>query len=135
MRVDCPSCAANYDIPDHLLVKGRKARCARCGVRFVPLAADPDPIAPAGDDAGEPVGGDDLADDVPATSATTAAEPLVPDRLSVQSQDPRPPLALQAAWGASIILLLLCGAGTVVWRDAIVQYWPAGAVILGGAGQ
>lgn len=133
MRVDCPSCAANYDIPDHLLVKGRAARCARCGARFVPLAADPTPVEP--EPAADP---EERGDEDQATAETPAAshpDPAVLDRLSVQSHAPRPPLALKAAWGASIILLLLCGAGTVVWRDTVVRHWPAGALILGAADQ
>lgn len=135
MRVDCPSCAANYEIPDHLLVKGRKARCARCGVRFVPLAAEPEAIdADRADERTEAVGDGATAGNVPSTNEAIATEPAVPDRLAVQSHDPRPPLALKAAWAASIILLLACGAGTVIWRDTVVRHWPAGALILGGPG-
>lgn len=131
MRVDCPSCAANYDIPDHLLVKGRKARCARCGTHFMPLPPDDGGLAPPSTDTDpEPAEAEAAA-----VTATDDADPVTSGRLSVQSHVPRPPLALRAAWGASIVLLLLLGTGTVMWRDTVVRHWPAGALILGSVDQ
>jgi predicted Zn finger-like uncharacterized protein len=41
MRIDCPACAAAYNVPDALLVPGRAVRCLRCGTEWQALAAHP----------------------------------------------------------------------------------------------
>ncbi len=54
MRIACPGCAAEYDVPDTLLATGpRSLRCARCGTEFraelppaEPFVAEPK-LAPA----------------------------------------------------------------------------------------
>jgi predicted Zn finger-like uncharacterized protein len=48
MRIACPNCAAEYDVPEALLAAGpRLLRCARCGHQF--QAALPGSAAPAAD--------------------------------------------------------------------------------------
>ncbi|MFC7608495.1 MJ0042-type zinc finger domain-containing protein [Teichococcus aestuarii] len=39
MRLECPACAAAYDVPDALLAPGRAVRCVRCAQSWVPLPA------------------------------------------------------------------------------------------------
>ncbi len=54
MRIACPGCAAEYDLPDTLLATGpRPLRCARCGTEFraelppaEPFVAAPEPAPP-----------------------------------------------------------------------------------------
>jgi len=51
MRVACPECTAEYDLPDALaarLGEGRTVRCARCGTTWAPAAQRPaePPAAP-----------------------------------------------------------------------------------------
>ncbi|WP_372621232.1 zinc-ribbon domain-containing protein [Falsiroseomonas sp.] len=56
MRIACPNCSAEYEVPDSLLATGpRLLRCARCGHQFqaalpgappAPEAAPPPPAAP-----------------------------------------------------------------------------------------
>jgi predicted Zn finger-like uncharacterized protein len=55
MRVACPSCTAEYEVPDAMLAAGpRRLRCARCGHQFqaaLPLpaaapATEPVPVPP-----------------------------------------------------------------------------------------
>ncbi|MFH5923475.1 zinc-ribbon domain-containing protein [Roseomonas xinghualingensis] len=51
MRVACPECTAEYDLPDTLaarLGEGRTVRCARCGTTWAPAAGQPaeTPAAP-----------------------------------------------------------------------------------------
>lgn len=36
MRLECPDCAAAYDVPESLVVPGREVRCVRCGHDWVP---------------------------------------------------------------------------------------------------
>jgi predicted Zn finger-like uncharacterized protein len=64
MRIACPSCAAEYEVPDALLAGGpRQLRCTRCGHAFTgalpgapPTAAPPsEPAAEAGPGAQPPV--------------------------------------------------------------------------------
>src|SRR5271165_1145438 len=45
MRIDCPHCAASYDVPDKLLVGRIAVRCARCAREW---ALDAPAIAPPG---------------------------------------------------------------------------------------
>lgn len=58
-------------------------------------------------------------------------EALKAERLSITSRAPTAPLALKAAWGASIAALALLAVGTVVWRDSVVRFWPASQHVLG----
>ena len=57
MKIVCPSCAAQYEVPELVLTSRRKMRCARCGTQWVPadVQADEQPLretaaarAPAG---------------------------------------------------------------------------------------
>ena len=46
MRIVCPACEAEYEVPDTLLANGpRKVRCARCAREWEPFAPPP-PIQP-----------------------------------------------------------------------------------------
>ena len=127
MRTECPSCSASYDIPDHLLVKGRKTRCARCGRDWVPVPSDAVTRTVA-KDAGSSTAVHTAPSDHEAEDEVRKAE-----RLSITSQPPTAPLALKAAWGASIAALALLAVGTIVWRDSVVRFWPASQHVLGGA--
>ena len=42
MRIQCPTCAATYQVADALLSPGRGVKCGQCGLMFAPLA----PLAP-----------------------------------------------------------------------------------------
>ncbi|MDQ1081572.1 zinc-ribbon domain-containing protein [Pseudoroseomonas cervicalis] len=41
MRLQCPDCAAAYEVPESLVAPGRLVRCVRCGHGWVPLPAPP----------------------------------------------------------------------------------------------
>ncbi len=43
MQIECPACAARYDVPDEVVLPGRAMRCARCGETWAPRAAEPEP--------------------------------------------------------------------------------------------
>ncbi|MCQ4162805.1 zinc-ribbon domain-containing protein [Roseomonas sp. GC11] len=47
MRLECPDCAAAYEVAESLVVPGRLVRCVRCGHGWVPLPAPPRVLTPA----------------------------------------------------------------------------------------
>jgi predicted Zn finger-like uncharacterized protein len=118
MRIVCPNCEAEYEVPDHLLRPGRATKCARCAHRWVPLAAETPPIEPA--PAPEP--------DEPAEPA--APEFLLPvgptamDRLSVPPPKPRANWGLRLAWLASVLVLIAAGVTLYAERAAVMTAWP-----------
>lgn len=69
MQIQCPSCAAVYDIPDQLVKRGPRAlRCAACGKTWS-LSAEPEAPAARGD-AAEPRDFRALVSAVAGSSAT-----------------------------------------------------------------
>ena len=129
MRADCPNCEAVYDIPDRLLVAGRKVRCARCGQDWFPagpaVAVDPPPVAATARSESAP-------DHVPEHAAPPAAAMTMPpehnamDRLAKESVSTPTPMPLKAAWAASAAVLVLLVAGAIIWRADIARAWPPG---------
>jgi predicted Zn finger-like uncharacterized protein len=115
MLILCPSCNANYEVPESRMRPGRRVRCAACGTEWMPVAepADPDPIDPE-----HPRFADDAPPPAPVVSEA--------DRLSsVQPSVARRSPALRVAWAASIALLLIAAAGAVAWRTDVMHAWPA----------
>ena len=132
MLVDCPGCAARYDVPDEAARPGRAMRCARCGEIWVPRPTSPEsPSAAAVDVAPHPDDGitTSLAErrDAPdaerhdTSAAAVARAPLV-------TRPPPPGTALLAAsWIASGVVLAI--AGWAIWHAhvRIGHAWPASA--------
>jgi predicted Zn finger-like uncharacterized protein len=117
MRIECPACAAAYDVPDHLMKVGRAVKCARCGESWMPV-----PLAPEPDAVEEPAWEPDPA---PA-AALPAAGPTVTamDRLAARpARRPVPP-GLRLAWAGSIAVLIAGVAGMYVWRQEMMRVWP-----------
>ncbi len=115
MRIDCPSCAAAYEVPDSLLAAGRTVRCARCGKDWVPVAEKPVEPEPARPEHTPPP-----RDPVPAGQSAM-------DRLAAQPAEPPSTLKLRIAWAASLIVLLLLAGAAYGWRTQIMQAWPPSA--------
>lgn len=150
MRIACPSCAAEYDVPEAALAAGpRLMRCTRCGHRFeaaAPPPAEPPP-APAPEPAPEPA--PDPAPDpgAPRRGASALrpesappAEPPAPPPPPALAPAPERPLdpppqpprgALILAWLLS--LAVLAGLGWALWRyrDAIIESFPPAARLYG----
>lgn len=136
MRVECPACAALYDIPDHYLAGGsRKLRCARCGHDWMaePKAeaeAEPEPehpASPAPEEAEE-------EDEASFLGQIDAEERLVPPEPDAQA--PAAAVKLWAAWAASLAALGGGAAAAWAWREAVMDAWPPAAHLfaaLGGA--
>jgi len=132
-----------YDIPDHLLVAGRKVRCARCGQDWFPAgpkvvaeAPPPPPVnAPAPGPAAEPDAGvrpdHGAGHTPPPTAMDMPPEHSAMDRLAKEAGSPSPtPLPLKAAWAVSLATLVLLIAGAIVWHADIAQAWPPGQRVL-----
>ncbi len=139
MRIVCPSCAAEYDVPNSLVTAGRVVRCARCGGEWAPIeahAAEPErapptPVATPVDDppavSDEPAG--PAAPPAPPLDSPAAAEasprpPSAMDRLALQATRPSSRLQLRLAWLASLAVLAFLGWAAYAWRAEIVAAWP-----------
>ncbi len=72
MRIECPACAATYEVPDGMLAVGQRVACARCGDDWTPLPALAVP-GNAGPLAAAPVMAAPAAAAVTAASVGTAA--------------------------------------------------------------
>jgi predicted Zn finger-like uncharacterized protein len=147
MRIACPSCSAEYDVPDSLLAAGPRAlRCTRCGHQFhagEPVA--PPPAAPpARPDAPvlEPVAAAPSPPEPPPAAAIEpppapplAAPPISPpapsfqDRVREAAMEPAPRTggALAVAWAISFAVLGACGWAGYRYQADIVQAWPPAA--------
>jgi predicted Zn finger-like uncharacterized protein len=116
MRIACPSCGAEYDVPDRLLAgAARTLRCSRCGADFAlpqVAAAAPVPVPePATVRAPEPA----LAPSMPA--------PPSRERAPVASAPPNQ-AALLRAWVASLVVVIGALVGMLVFRSEVTAAWP-----------
>ncbi len=149
MRIVCPGCAAEYEVPSSSLHPRRKARCTRCGGEWLPVQ-DAQIVAP---DVTRPTAVLDRVsavaapDDSTLTDATLAGSPATSsaatssaatgtagarDRLAASGgAAARRFGALQAAWAASLLLLAGSTAAAVTWRAQVTRAWPPSAWLLG----
>jgi predicted Zn finger-like uncharacterized protein len=134
MRIVCPSCSAEYDVPESLVTAGRVVRCARCGGEWMPVeagAAEPETVPPAIEDS-PPDAGQPVADAAPEALATehlavADAPPSAMDRLASHSARPSSRIRLRLAWLASLAVLAFLGSSAYAWRAEIVTAWPPSA--------
>jgi predicted Zn finger-like uncharacterized protein len=117
MRIACPGCAAEYEVPSLNLKPNRKVRCAQCDAQWVPV----------GDAAATPP---DEAPDTAVQQPMPAAGETAMDRLAATT--PRQPSgALRAAWALTVLVLVGSAAAAFTWRSHVTQVWPASAWVLG----
>ncbi len=138
MHVLCPSCAAQYQIPE--LQRPRKLRCARCSAewRVVP-AADPEPPADtdaqagadADFDAPAPADAADVASPTPRDAPAISLSPLgslqAEARISgpgLRRPVPRADIVWLVLWGLSGLLIGVAAFAFWHWRGAIGHGWP-----------
>jgi predicted Zn finger-like uncharacterized protein len=119
MRIICPSCAADYEVPASRLTPHKMVRCARCGGQWVPdhpaeNSASPEVTAAA--PSGLP------AETIPPVSAM--------DRLAAPLASRRPPAGLLVAWVLTFVVLAGGLGATVIWREKIMRAWPPSALFL-----
>lgn len=116
MRITCPNCAAQYEVPTLRLPLDRKVRCARCSTEWR-VASERETIEPAREPF-HPV----LRPAVPAAAERT---PPAPSRLR---------WGPKLGWAVSIMVLALVCAAVFHWRAEVVRVWPASGRILATAG-
>jgi predicted Zn finger-like uncharacterized protein len=123
MRITCPSCGADYEVPASRLTSHKMARCVRCQAEWVPAHTDRDAeLAPAGH--------------VPFESPIESLPPVTAmDRLAASPAVPASSPGLLVAWVLTLVVLVGALAATVAWRGAIIQAWPQSALILAPFGQ
>ncbi|SHJ02181.1 MJ0042 family finger-like domain-containing protein [Roseomonas rosea] len=154
MRVACPECAAEYDLPPALaarLAEGRSVRCARCGTSWAPGVPQGEAAGEAGGEAGgEAQGKTGGAPGEGAEEPAPQAPPLPPpNAFEAGEPPPRPSAAPPAtpdhgmpapdaeaagglrvvglAWGASLLVLAVAAAAAWHWRVDLVEAWPPAA--------
>ena len=116
MRLVCPSCSVAYEVPDSLVPGGRVVRCARCGGEWTPVAREPAAPEPEREPETLPV------------PRTPSPPPLTAmDRLAAHPAMSRPDRLLQAAWGLSVLLIVVAVGFGYVWRGKIMHAWPPSA--------
>ncbi len=129
MRIVCPDCAAEYEVPASRMTPQRKVRCTRCGGAWLASEAPaPDPVDL------EPL---EFRADPETEPETQPAEPpshfSAMDRLAAAAIPSRPPTSLIAAWVMTFVALFTAVGGAVIFREPLVRAWPASSRILGHA--
>jgi predicted Zn finger-like uncharacterized protein len=127
MRIACPKCAAEYEVPASRLAPRKTVRCARCGGEWTAV--------------GE---AEELSQEVAATLSEQELNhhaeleepaPLMTamDRLAATGLRPPRSTRLVAAWILTLVILMAAVAATIVWREPVVRAWPPSGRVLGSA--
>ncbi len=118
MRITCPNCESEYNLPKPLAA-GRVVRCAKCAQEWAPVpevvSAPPPPPPPP-----EP----ELPSPPPPVLEPMA--PMVPP--------PPPPvrrMPLLLAWAGSGVVVAAALAAAFVFRGPIMQKWPPSERVYG----
>lgn len=120
MRLACPACAAEYDVPEAVLAAATRAmRCARCQQVWTPQATAPEP-------AGRPAAPPLPFHIEPASRALVTAQP-VPADTRLLAPDPPHRRSLGAAWVLTAAVLIAGLVGAVAQREAVMAAWPPAA--------
>ncbi len=122
MRIICPACDTTYDVPQKVLVAGRKLRCARCRSEWIPVPEQAQAATSLPDHPGPP----------PAMPALPAEEPgfgwrapSSPPPVARVAAGPR--VVVIAAWLVSIMALGGMVVAAVALRAPIERIWPPSA--------
>ncbi|MCO6418260.1 zinc-ribbon domain-containing protein [Siccirubricoccus sp. KC 17139] len=130
MRSACPSCAAVYEVPDALLGRGRKVRCARCGEAWMLRPASP----PSEPEAAAPPESPALAAPPPAPMPEPASRPARVIATPPRQAAPAGGLLLVAAWVGSLLLLAGGVAAAWIFRQEVMAAWPPAARLFAALG-
>jgi predicted Zn finger-like uncharacterized protein len=118
MRIECPSCDATYEVPDHLLGGTRMLRCARCGHEWAPAGIAVPAAAEAADVPSPPVRPPD-----PAPERDLWADAQLRPDLDMDPPE-RGRALVVAAWVVSLVVLAGAVAAAYGYRDVVMQAWP-----------
>lgn len=130
MRIECPACAAAYEVPDRLLAgSARTLRCSRCGADFaLPRSTAPEAVP-------EP---EPLAAPAPEPPPVIMADPpAVPEPLASRALAPVPDVpspALARAWVASIAVVAGAMVAFFYFQAEVMAVWPASTRLFAALG-
>lgn len=133
MRIACPTCSAEYEVPASRLTPGKAVRCAQCGGEWT-ASSDAEEIEPPRTAAPDPAA---EVEGAPTTSAAPTAPPLSPpplsvtDRIAAAPARPARNVPLISAWLVTWIVVAGAVAATIAWRENIIRVWPQSGWILG----
>jgi predicted Zn finger-like uncharacterized protein len=127
MRIACPKCAVEYEVPSSRLPPRKTVRCARCGSEWAAVEED----EASSREVAAPLSEQELK------RHAEAEEPLprmtAMDRLAATGLRPARSTRLVAAWILTLVILIAAVAATIVWREPVVRAWPPSGRILGSA--
>ena len=124
MKITCPSCAAEYNVPDGLAA-GRIVRCAKCATEWAPVAPPAvvfEPPPPA-----EPVPPPEVPP--PPPTIDRLERPVVPPPAPATRR-----LPLLLAWAGSLLIVVMAVAAAIVFRAPISHAWPPSQRVYGALG-
>jgi predicted Zn finger-like uncharacterized protein len=140
MRITCPVCSANYEVPDQMLGSGRKVRCAQCGHQWVPGPAPVPSAPPTPRPAPTPIPESppranlkERLADVPRTPARPPplilekldkVEPTIPDDSAHRLVERRSGSGVWLGWVASIVIWGLVVWAAYAYRAEVMAAWP-----------
>jgi predicted Zn finger-like uncharacterized protein len=146
MRITCPTCAATYEVPDHLVGSGRSMRCRKCGHAWqvlpdqgpdqgkdqgaeqgAPPAQAPEPSPPRLPQGLPPLPDDRLPPPPPIAAPPRRPYPIDPPLPQPDAAPPPAGTALRLAWAASLLAVLGLAVALWLFRVEIVQAWPPAA--------
>ncbi len=142
MRLTCPQCHTEYDVPDAALAgRARTLRCADCGAKFKapalpevvePVLPEPLPLEAAAPET-EPDAEPDASmaqmafTEVPAEIIEPAAPALAAVRTTPAASKPTPPKPAPApnrALGISILIVVVIIAVVLAEHRQVADAWP-----------
>ncbi len=127
MRIACPKCAAEYEVPASRLPPRKTVRCARCGDEWAAVEQAQEISREAAP----------VLSEQELSRHADVGEPLPQitdmDRLAARGLAPAGSTRLVAAWILTFVILISIVAATIVWRGPVVRAWPPSGRILGSA--
>lgn len=143
MQLSCPSCGAQYELPESLFLTGpRKVRCVKCahawmaGERSAEPAAAAKPEAPPAALVAEAEADAPSRRPLPLRRRMPPAEPpiAVPDLALGLPPRRKAGRGVAVAWAASLLLLAVGGWAGWEYRADVMAAWPASARLYGAIG-
>ena len=140
MQLSCPSCGAQYELPESLFLAGpRKVRCVKCAHAWMAgdrSAAPADAAKPETPPAAETEADTPARRPLPLRRRTPPAEPptAVPDLALGLPPRRKAGRGVAVAWAASLLLLAVgCWAGWA-YRADVMAAWPPSVRLYGALG-
>lgn len=137
MLIECPNCAAGYQVPPRLLRdRSRPLRCGQCEAVFpIPEPPAPEPLAFRAPEPPAPEMEEPRPAPAPAPLAEESrTEPMAPPDPPAEAAQGASSRGLRAAWAASIALLIGGGLAAIIQRDAVMEAWPPAARLFAALG-